>query len=217
MLMKTRKGRCGEFANLFTLFLRAAGLRARYIWNQEDHVWNEYYSDFLGVCLHSHLFAAYRSSLYLNLVFLFQRWIHLDPCEGASAEPLLYTVNWNKTVTYIFGFSTTGCQDLTLGYVPSGHLPPGRTRILEQDLRGLMRALSAGRRSALGEVRRKELVEEDRREQAWMRDWKGRERYERERAEAKELIEGAQDTVGRESGTKEWKEQRGEAGEDEKQ
>lgn len=29
-LMKSRRGRCGEFANLFTLFLRAIGLRARY-------------------------------------------------------------------------------------------------------------------------------------------------------------------------------------------
>lgn len=30
MLMRTRVGRCGEFANVFTLFLRAMGLRAQY-------------------------------------------------------------------------------------------------------------------------------------------------------------------------------------------
>ncbi|KAF8514079.1 hypothetical protein JB92DRAFT_176389 [Gautieria morchelliformis] len=42
VLMRTRVGRCGEFANLFTLFLRAMGLRAQYVWNREDHVWNSH-------------------------------------------------------------------------------------------------------------------------------------------------------------------------------
>ncbi|CAE6532392.1 unnamed protein product [Rhizoctonia solani] len=71
-LMRTRLGRCGEWANLYTLFLRAVGLRARYVWNKEDHVWNGYFSPAAG------------------------RWIHTDSCEAARDQPLLYDRGWGK-------------------------------------------------------------------------------------------------------------------------
>lgn len=71
-LLQTRTGRCGEFAAIFMLLLRALNLRARYIWNSEDHVWNEYYSDDL------------------------QRWAHVDSCEGARDKNLLYDRGWGK-------------------------------------------------------------------------------------------------------------------------
>ncbi|ELU37425.1 transglutaminase-like superfamily domain-containing protein [Rhizoctonia solani AG-1 IA] len=83
-LMRTRIGRCGEWANLYTLFLRAVGLRARYafslhdlqlVWNKEDHVWNEYFSPGAG------------------------RWIHTDSCEAARDQPLLYDRGWGKKVS----------------------------------------------------------------------------------------------------------------------
>lgn len=77
-LLQTRTGRCGEFAAVFMLLLRSLHIRARYIWNSEDHVWNEYYSDSL------------------------ERWVHVDSCEGARDKHLLYDQGWGKKMKVRF-------------------------------------------------------------------------------------------------------------------
>ncbi|QPG72905.1 hypothetical protein FOA43_000208 [Brettanomyces nanus] len=65
----------------------------KYLWNMEDHVWCEYYSSNLN------------------------RWVHLDCCENAFDNPLLYNQGWAKKMSYIFAISEHYIRDVTLKYI----------------------------------------------------------------------------------------------------
>lgn len=136
-LLETRYGRCGEFANCFTLLCRAVGSRARYIWNSEDHVWTEVYSEKQG------------------------RWVHADSCENAFDKPLLYGEGWGKKMAYVIGFSSDGAMDVTRRYVrdPGRALP--RDKISEDELSNVLFRIISERRGKLSAAEIMQLQDEN--------------------------------------------------------
>lgn len=92
ILLKTRKGRCGEYANCFTFLCRCLGYDARLVYATFDHVWTEVYST------------------------VQKRWLHIDPSDNVVDAPLMYQHGWKRNVDYVIGFSHDDIQDVTWRY-----------------------------------------------------------------------------------------------------
>ncbi|KAI8908714.1 hypothetical protein DFJ77DRAFT_127330 [Powellomyces hirtus] len=92
-LMETRRGRCGEWANVFCLFCKTMGFETRYVLDFTDHVWTEIYKDGKG-------------------------WVNCDSCEGEGSydQPLMYEAGWGKKLTYIFSIGTYEIVDVIRRY-----------------------------------------------------------------------------------------------------
>lgn len=174
-LLETKKGRCGEWCNLFTLILKSFGIETRYVWNREDHVWCEFYS--------------------YNL----KRWVHVDSCEESFDEPGIYSVNWNKKMSYIIAFSSDSAVDVSKRYIIKNKLP--RDQIYEKDLKIFLSFITKNLRKSINDDELYKLSCRDEQEQLTFLHG--------------DLVKVSTENSynpGRKSGSTDWKKMRGEDG-----
>ncbi|KAG7362661.1 thioredoxin-like protein [Nitzschia inconspicua] len=90
-LLETRRGRCGEYSNLFGLFCRSVGFETRLVLDLSDHLWTE--------------------------VRLGDSWIMADACEGIIDKPSMYEYGWGKSgLCYMMAIGHDEVVDVTPRY-----------------------------------------------------------------------------------------------------
>lgn len=134
-LLRTRLGRCGEYANCFTFLCRSLGFEARKVHATFDHVWTEVWS------------------------LAQQRWIHVDPSDAVVDAPLMYQHGWKRPVDYVLAVSAFDVQDVTHRYSNDhAELPKRRKRCDEAELLKVIEQLRAKRQASCSKVRRRLLA-----------------------------------------------------------
>ncbi|KAI8924221.1 hypothetical protein BC831DRAFT_466647 [Entophlyctis helioformis] len=139
-LLQTRRGRCGEWANVFCLLCKTMGFEARYIFDSTDHVWTEIYSD------------------------QEKRWVHADSCEGETAldTPHVYEKGWGKKLAYVIAIGVHDVVDVTRRYTANyADVLTRRTLADEDRLAKALADMTNLRRALLSEDMNLELARRD--------------------------------------------------------
>lgn len=125
-----------------------------------------------------------------------KRWVHVDSCENAWDTPLLYEQGWGRNMTFILAHSIHGVYEVTRRYVKDWDLISSRRRISEE---ARMNYIIEQQNNLIREDIQPELVE-------YLANRDIIEQIELLKVKTIKEAENA----GRQSGSEEWRKNRGE-------
>nr|XP_002122689.1 peptide-N(4)-(N-acetyl-beta-glucosaminyl)asparagine amidase [Ciona intestinalis]XP_026690236.1 peptide-N(4)-(N-acetyl-beta-glucosaminyl)asparagine amidase [Ciona intestinalis] len=134
-LLETRTGRCGEWANCFTLICKSMAYDARHVLDWTDHVWTEVF------------------------IVSMDRWLHCDSCENVCDKPLMYEQGWNKKLSLIVAADHEHIVDVTRRYTRDVNaVEIRRNKMFDSDwLKSTIRELNETTRLSMTQARKEKL------------------------------------------------------------